>query len=152
MLAKHSPENNEKYASVLSVWIQEFENRFQDCWYIVSSIFLANINTLPVRVQTECTELQSDMQLKILIMCLYQSSVIPLLPERNTPCFTLLILVTTFWQYAHLWTTVFRDEVKRVKLHQKSLMSTLRTHWELQALPLNKADVLISQKQGQMYH
>jgi len=54
MLAKHSPENNEKYASVLSVWIQEFENRFQDCWYIVGSIFLANINTLPVRVQTEC--------------------------------------------------------------------------------------------------
>lgn len=30
-LVKHSPENREKYATVLSILIQEFENRFQDC-------------------------------------------------------------------------------------------------------------------------
>ena len=30
-LAKHSPVNSKEYASMLSVLIKEFGNRFQDC-------------------------------------------------------------------------------------------------------------------------
>lgn len=30
-LAKHGPENSKQYAAVLSVFVNELENMFQDC-------------------------------------------------------------------------------------------------------------------------
>ena len=38
----------------------------------------------------------------------------------------------------------------RVKFHQKSLMNTVRTHQELEPLPLDHTDVIVTQKHGQM--
>jgi len=57
MLAKHSPVNNEKYTSLLSVLIKEFENRSQDFqyshefWGLFATPFSVNINTLPANFQ-----------------------------------------------------------------------------------------------------
>lgn len=64
---------------VLSILIKEFENKFQDfkkqkthqflCVFLTQ--FAVHINTLPVNLQMEYIELQSDVQLKNLIMSLY---------------------------------------------------------------------------------
>ena len=37
-LAKHSPVSSKKYATVLSMPVKEFQNRFQDCWKTAISI------------------------------------------------------------------------------------------------------------------
>ena len=70
MLAKHSPVKSEKYAALPFDLIQEFENRFQDFWennqYFATyaSPFSVDINMLSANFQMECTEVQSDIQLK----------------------------------------------------------------------------------------
>lgn len=69
-LSEKSPENSEKYAVVLSFLIKGFENRFQDLWKVINIFgifvipFSVDINTLPLIFQTECIELQVDVQLK----------------------------------------------------------------------------------------
>lgn len=40
----------------------------------------------------------------------------------------------------------------RLKFHQKSMTNILRDHQELQSLPSNQPDMLVSQKQGQISH
>ena len=91
-LAKHSPVNSEKYAAMLSILIKEFENRFQDCQknheFMFVTPFSVNRSTLSADFQVELMELQSDIQLKNLIMSLYWTSISPLLPKKSIPCFT----------------------------------------------------------------
>jgi len=48
---------------------------------------------LPLNFQMEYVELQSDIQLKNVIMSLYQTPVSPLLAERNIPHFTVHVFV-----------------------------------------------------------
>ena len=70
-LATHIPVSSKKYAAVVFDLIQEVENRFQDFWEnnqyfaIFVTPFSVDINMLPANFQMECTELQSDIQLKI---------------------------------------------------------------------------------------
>ena len=74
ILAKHNPVNSEKFAPMLSALIKEFENRFECCQnnlqFIFISPFSVDINTLTANFQMECIELQSDIQLKNMIMSL----------------------------------------------------------------------------------
>lgn len=70
--------------------------------------------------------------IKSLIMSPYQTSIRPLLPERNTPhfavtvssCHRFLAVLTFVNNYSHGWST------GRVKHHQKSLTNPWRAHWE----------------------
>lgn len=84
MLVEHSPVISEKYAAMLYILIQEFENRLQDfqkkplLFCIFATPFSLVINTLPANFHMECTELQSDVQLKEKIGCVS-------LPEKNIP-------------------------------------------------------------------
>jgi len=75
-LAKDSPVISEKYAALLSVLKKKFENRFEGCKKIYQltfeTPFSVGINSLPVNFPMECIELQSDIQLKNLILTLYQ--------------------------------------------------------------------------------
>ena len=91
-LAKHSPVNSEKYAAMLSILIKEFENWFQECQkdheFMFVTPFSVNRSTLSADFQVELMELQSDIQLKKLIMSLYWTSISPLLPKKSIPCFT----------------------------------------------------------------
>ena len=65
--------------------------------------FSADINTLPTDFQMECLELQSDIQLKYLIISLYQTFIRPLLTEKNILHFTVTpYSCQRFWHYAHL--------------------------------------------------
>lgn len=74
-LAKHTFVRSERYASLLSTLIEEFENRFQDFkenrtfFSIFSTPFSVDINTIPASFQMECIELQSDIQLKEKFHC-----------------------------------------------------------------------------------
>lgn len=72
ILAKHSALINKEYAVMLSILIKEFENRFQDGKknheFGFVKPFSVDTNTLPASFQMHCTELQSDIQLKNLIM------------------------------------------------------------------------------------
>ena len=85
---------------------------------------------LPASFQMECTELQSDIQHKNLMMSLYWTFIGPIFPETNIPCFTItpdschhyLAAPTFVSNYFQEWNTL------RVKLEPKSLISTLRTH------------------------
>jgi len=115
-LAEHSPVNTEKYAAVLSVVTQRFEDRFQGCWksdlfflfYICNSIF--SQHRWPANFQMERTELQSGIQPSDLIMSLYQIC-INLLADRNTPRFTIAPHShRCFWQSVHLWKTEAQAE------------------------------------------
>lgn len=95
--AKHSSVSHEKYAATPAVLIKEFENRFQDCpkghsfFTIFATPFSINITTLSANFQAERMELQSDVQLKCMIMSLYQPLISPLLPENDIPCFTITL-------------------------------------------------------------
>ena len=53
--------------------------------------FSVYINTQLAHFQTECIELQSDTQLKNLIMSLYQTFTIPILAEKNILHFTITL-------------------------------------------------------------
>ena len=65
--------------------------------------FSIDVSMLPLNFQMEYVELQSDIQLKNVIMSLYQTPVSPLLAERNIPHFTVTPhSCHRFWQYAHL--------------------------------------------------
>lgn len=69
-LAKYTPVRSERYASFLSILIEEFESRFQDfrenhaLFSIFATPFSVDINTIPAIFQMECSELQSDIQLR----------------------------------------------------------------------------------------
>lgn len=61
--------NNEKYTAMLYVLIQKFENGFQDLpknrhFSVYLALFSVNRNILLANFHKECTELQSDIQLK----------------------------------------------------------------------------------------
>ena len=72
-------------------------------------------------------------------MSLYWTFIGPIFPETNIPCFTIMpyschhyLATPTFESnYCQKWNPL------RVKLEPKYLMSTLRTHWELQLLMSN---------------
>ena len=95
-LAKHSSVSGEECSALLSVLIKEFvkelESRVQG-WkkkkkkkkkeFMFVTSFSVDINILPENFQMECIKLQSDIQLKNLIMFLYQTFLRPLLPEKN---------------------------------------------------------------------
>lgn len=85
---------------------------------------------LTTNFQTEHMELQSDIQLNILIMSLYQTFKRPLFPEKKIPpMHSHTLHIITFWQYVHLWATLFKDEAEEeLKFHQKTLANTLRAH------------------------
>ena len=99
---------------------------------IFATSFSVYINALAENFQIKWIELKSEIQLRALIMSLYQTSVSPLFPEENIPRFTVTpysrIHIITFWQHTHLWTSFQGWSTGRVKFHQKSLMNTLRTH------------------------
>lgn len=63
-LPKHNTVNRGKYATMLSVLTDEFENWFQDCknncqfFGIFETSFSVNINILPGNFQIECIQLQ----------------------------------------------------------------------------------------------
>ena len=63
--------------------------------------FSVDTNTLPASFQMEFIKLQSDIQLKNLIMSLYQTFIIPVLARKNTLCFTITPYKCHhfFWQY-----------------------------------------------------
>jgi len=77
ILAKLSSVHSKKYVAMLSILIKEFENSFQDYkksdqfFGTFATPFSVNRNTLPANFQTDCIELQKDIQLKYLIMPLY---------------------------------------------------------------------------------
>lgn len=62
---------SEKYMSVHSTLVRKFEDRIQDgkkkFFCILSTPQPSDINTLPVNLQMEFIELQSDIQVKKLI-------------------------------------------------------------------------------------
>ena len=68
MSAKHSPVNSEKYAALLSVWYRNLKTDFRVSqkiifFYICDSTFSRH-KLLPASFQMECTELQSDIQIR----------------------------------------------------------------------------------------
>ena len=93
-LAKHSPVNRKKICSFNLCFDNELENMFQDCqkshkfFGIFATPFSVNINTLPANFQMECIELQSDTQLKNLILSFYQTFIISVLAEKSILQFT----------------------------------------------------------------
>ena len=92
-LVKHSPVDSEKYSTLLSFLIKNFENRFQDYKKKIANCLVylwlhfqcqqlnKKINTLPANFQIECIELQSDIQLRE--KCDHVS-----LPDFNKTCLT----------------------------------------------------------------
>lgn len=73
-LVKQSPVNSEKYAALLCILIEEFENRFQDrkkrrFFGVCNSTFIPHKSIF----QMECIDMPWDVQLKDLIMPLYQT-------------------------------------------------------------------------------
>ncbi|CAI6369553.1 unnamed protein product [Macrosiphum euphorbiae] len=71
VLAEYNPKNNEEYASLILVLINEFETRFQDfrknsqLLAIFATPFSVDIIAVETKFQVECIELQSDdIQLK----------------------------------------------------------------------------------------
>ena len=100
--------NSKKYAAVLSIAVREFENRFQEFqkssqffWYICDYFLIQHKYIFKV----ECIDLQSDIQLKNLIMFLYQRK-ISLASQSHL---TLVIVLGTMHL---LWTIVFKDETQ----------------------------------------
>lgn len=69
-LAQDGALDSKEYTTVLSGSIKGFENRFQDCQenlFMFVTPFSADKNTWPARVQMECIELQSKIELKDLL-------------------------------------------------------------------------------------
>ena len=65
--------------------------------------FSVYINTQLAHFQTECIELQSDTQLKSLIMSLHQAfNALSYQRKTSLASQSHLIHVITFWQYIHL--------------------------------------------------
>ncbi|CAI6366866.1 unnamed protein product [Macrosiphum euphorbiae] len=71
VLAEYNSRNNEEYASLILVLINEFETRFQDfrknsqLLAIFATPFSVDITAVETKFQVECIELQSsDIQLK----------------------------------------------------------------------------------------
>jgi len=58
----------------------------------------------------EHVELQSDIQLKNLIMALYRIFIIPILPERNMLCFT--ITTCSCHDFLAVCAIIVKDEVQ----------------------------------------
>ena len=89
-LAKHSPVNRKKICSFNLCFDNELENMFQDCqkshkfFGIFATPFSVNTNTLPANFNIECIELQSGIQLKNMILPLYQNFISPILLEKKT--------------------------------------------------------------------
>lgn len=131
-LARHSALSSEEYTAMLSRLIKKFENRFQDYkknQFTFPTLFAFDINTWPENFEIDCIEFQSDVQLSNLIMSLYQTFKIPILPEKKTLHFT----VKPYSCHHFLAVCIFENSCQggstgRVKLNQKSLMHTLRTH------------------------
>lgn len=85
-----------------------WRNGFQTCQKLFSvlfaTVFSVNINTLLVKMYRAAIRFDFS---------LYQIFISPLLPERNIRCFTITpYSYHCFWQYAHLWTTIFKDEAQ----------------------------------------
>ena len=147
--------NSEKYAAVFSFSINKFENRFQDfkkknllcvCVCICNSIFSWHkYVTCKFSHGMWRVVIRHSTQWKM-ILSTYQTFISPFLPEKNichftvTPysCHHFLAVHTFVNNYFQIWRT------GRIILHQKSLMNTLRTHWEWQPPLLNQTVALVS--------
>jgi len=81
---------------MLSVLIKEFEIRFQDC---------KKNHTLHVTFQIGCIELESYIQLKLLITSLYQNFISPLLTEKDI----LHVTVTPYSCHCFLAVCIFEN-------------------------------------------
>jgi len=134
-LAKHSALKSEEYTAMLSVLIKDFENRFHDCQknhqFMFVTLFSVDINTLPTNSQTECIQLQSDLQLKNLVMSLYQIFITLLLPERDKYLSLHTVTPHSCHQFLAVRTFVNNCQgrsIGRIKFPQKSLMNPLRPH------------------------
>lgn len=98
-------------------------------WILIHSYCLFtisfDINTLLVNIQMECIEFQLQNW-----SCLCQTFIRLFWPERNIHHFTIMLyLCSQFWQYTDLWTTILKNEEHtRIKVHQKTLIKTLRAH------------------------
>ena len=114
------------------VLIKEIGNRYQDCQkndqLVFANPFSVAINTLSANSQIEGIECIECIQLKNLIMSLYQTFISSLLPEQNIPHFTItpcschsFLAVCTFVNSCQGWST------GRVKFHKKSVKNT----WDL---------------------
>jgi len=72
-----------------------------------------NINAWTANSQMECIELQSDIQLKNLIMSLYWTFIIPILSEKNVLHFTITTYSYCCFLAIHtFWTIIVKDEVQ----------------------------------------
>jgi len=92
--------------------------------------------------------------IKNLVTSLYQTFVRPLLPERSIPPFTIMPYSCHCFVAVHAFVNSCFEgwRTGEVKFHQKSLLNTLRAHWELQPLPSNQTNALVSQNQGKRPH
>jgi len=90
---------------------------------IFATPFSVDVNTLPANFQIECIGFQSDVQLKNLIMSLYQTVIRAILPEKYTPQFTIMpYSCHHFLAVRTLVNNCFKGwSIGRVKFHQKSL-------------------------------
>ena len=73
----------DKVAQVYAPGLQK-----KNCQFMFVPPFPVDTKMLPPDFQMEYIELQSDIQLKNLIMSLHQALIRPLLPQRNVPRFT----------------------------------------------------------------
>lgn len=91
-------------------------------------MFSVHVNTWTGNFQMECRELQSDIQLKNLIMSLCQTFIILILTEINILRFTITLYSCHRVLAAHTFvSSCFQGwSTGREKFHQKSLMNTLR--------------------------
>ena len=121
MLAKHNFMNSDKYAALLSILIKEFENKLQDFWR-KSSIFLHVCDSIFCWYKCITYKFSNGLyrvavrhstQIKIW-SCVFSRLLDNLSYHIKTSlisqsCF---IDVITVWQYTHLWTNIFKVEIK----------------------------------------
>lgn len=128
MLAKHSFVNSKKYVAILSILIKELENRFQECWKnqffgIFATPCTAEVNVLAANFQMGCTELQSFNSKFWCLDQFYKTSYQGKTPLNSQSRLIHAIAFCIFvYNYFRGWIT------GRVKLDQKHLISTMRTH------------------------
>jgi len=103
--------------------------------------FSVDINTANLWIFRWNVELQSDIQLKNLIVFLYQREA-PL-AAQSAPSLSSLSGSTDICE--RLFS---RTKHKESKVSSKISNGCLRAHWKLQPLPPKQPDALVSQKQG----
>ena len=106
-LAKHSPVNSKAYAAPPKEFVIRFEKKSSNFWFICNFIFSQHQYSI-----CKFSRGMFRVPIQYLVMSLYQTSISPLLPERNTPHLSHTGSCRCFWQYAHLWAAVSKDEAQ----------------------------------------